>query len=404
MMDVGGTIMTKESKLEQIKSMVYSCVQCGYCREKYSDETFTNLTAYRVCPIREHTGGFEHHCARGKIKIAQGILEGRFSYSDELIEVLYTEPDCKLCSYICHAEPILDPVKIWRTMREDIVAAGLGPPQPLKKIDTRVKDKHNVFGGKQEKRTNWAGDIDLPRKGDTLYFAGCHATYAKRTIARSTVAIMKKAGIDVAYLGEDEWCCGVVQFHDGSTNIAEDMARHNVEAIKATGARRVITACAECFKSLKVEYPAIIGELPFEVVHISEEILELLNSGKLELTHKLDERKITYHDPCQLGRYCKVYESPREILQRIPGVDLIEMLRHHGNAWCCGNGADMVRSMDKDLAIEIAGDRLNEASEAGVEMIVTSCPRCIEAFERVSDEIKILDLSVVVAQAMAIEI
>jgi Fe-S oxidoreductase len=96
-----------------------------------------------------------------------------------------------------------------------------------------------------------------------------------------------------------------------------------------------------------VEYPAILGELPFEVVHISEVILELLKSGNLELTHKLDERKITYHDPCQLGRYCEVYESPRDILQRIPGVELIEMLRHHGNAWCCGNGADMVRSMDK---------------------------------------------------------
>jgi len=404
MMNMGGTIMMKESKLEQIKSMIYSCVQCGYCREKYSDEIFTNLTSFRVCPIREHAGGFEHHCARGKIKIAQGILEGRFSYSDELIELLYTEPDCKLCSYICHAEPILDPVKILRTMREDIVAAGLGPPQPLKKIDTHVKDRHNVFGATQERRTEWEGDLNLPRKGDTLYFAGCHASYVKRKTARSTVAIMKKAGIDIAYLGEDEWCCGVVQFHDGSINIAEDMARHNVEAIKATGALRVVTACAECLKSLKIEYPAVLGELPFEVLHVSEAIMELLNSGKLELTRELNIRKITYHDPCQLGRYCQVYEPPREILKRIPGVDLIEMLRHHGNAWCCGNGADMVRSMDKDLAKEIARDRLAEASEAGAEMIVTSCPRCIETFERFSNEMKILDFSVVMAQAMAIEI
>ncbi|MFO8010879.1 MAG: (Fe-S)-binding protein [Dehalococcoidia bacterium] len=394
--------MTNESKLEQIRKMVYSCVQCGYCREKYSDEVFTTLIAYRVCPIREHTAGFEHHCARGKIKIAQGILEGRFDYTDELINLLYTDPDCKLCSWICHAEPMLDPVRIWLAMRQDIVAAGLGPPEPLKQIDNRVSQKHNVFGAIQERRARWAADLDLPRNGDTVYFAGCHASYPKSEIARSTVAILRKAGIDVAYLGEDEWCCGVVQFHDGSIDIAEELARHNVESISNSGARRVVTGCAECYKSLKLEYPALVGELPFEVVHTSELFAELIDSGKLELKEGLDERKITYHDPCQMGRYCQVYDPPREILKRIPGIELIEMLRHHGNAWCCGNGADMVRSMDGDLAREIAMDRLTEANEAGAEAIVTACPRCVESFERVAEGMKVYDLSVVTARALSI--
>ena len=396
--------MTNESQLEQLKSMTYSCVQCGYCREKYSDEVFTTLTAYRVCPVREHTGGFEYHCARGKIKIAQGMLEGRFDYSEELINLLYTDPDCKLCSWICHAEPLLDPVKIWRAMRQDIVSSGLGPPEPLKQIDNRVSEKHNVFGAIQARRTRWASDFDLPKNGDTVYFAGCHASYPKREIARSTVAILKAAGIDLAYLGEDEWCCGVVQFHDGSIDIAEEMARHNVESIRETGARRVVTACAECYKSFKLEYPAFLGELPFEVLHTSEVLAELIKFGKLDLTNGLDERKITYHDPCQLGRYCQVYDPPREILKSIPGVELIEMLRHGGNAWCCGNGADMVRSMDSDLAMDIACDRVAEAKEAGAEAMVTSCPRCMETFERVTDGMKIYDLSVAVARAVGIEV
>jgi heterodisulfide reductase subunit D len=396
--------MTNESKLEQIKNMAYSCVQCGYCREKYSDEVFTTLIAYRVCPIREHTGGFEYHCARGKIKIAQGILEGRFGYDEELINLLYTDPDCKLCSWICHAEPMLDPVTIWRAMRQDIVSAGLGPPEPLRQIDNRVSEKHNVFGAIQERRTRWASDLDLPRRGDTVYFAGCHASYPKPEIARSTVAILKKAGIDVAYLGEDEWCCGVVQFHDGSIDIAEEMARHNVESIRESGARRMVTACAECYKSFKLEYPALLGELPFEVLHTSEVLAELIKSGKLELTQGIGESKITYHDPCQLGRYCQVYDPPREVLRSIPGVELIEMLRHRGNAWCCGNGADMVRSMDRDLASGIAGDRIVEANESGAEAIVTACPRCAESLERVAEGIKVYDLSVVAARSMSIEI
>lgn len=396
--------MTNESKLEQIRKMVYSCVQCGYCREKYSDEVFTTLIAYRVCPIREHTGGFEHHCARGKIKIAQGILEGRFDYSEELINILYTDPDCKLCSWICHAEPMLDPVTIWRAMRQDIVSAGIGPPEPLKKIDDRVSEKYNAFGARHDRRTRWAADLDLPKIGDTVYFAGCHASYPKPKIARSTVAILRKAGIDVAYLAEDEWCCGVVQFHDGAIDIAEDMARHNVGTIKSSGARRVVTACAECYKSFKVEYPALLGELPFEVVHSSEILADLVTSGKLKLKNGFGERKITYHDPCQLGRYCQLYDPPREVLQRIPEVELVEMLRHRGNAWCCGNGADMVRSMDSDLASEIAGDRIVEANEASAEAIVTACPRCLESLERVSQGMKVYDLSEVAARAMRLEI
>ncbi len=396
--------MASQSKLEALKSMAYLCVQCGYCREKYSDTVLTTLPAYRVCPVREHSAGFEHYCARGKIKIAQGILEGRFPYSEELVSVLYTDPDCKLCSWICHAEPRLDPPKIWRAMREDIVAAGFGPPEPLKQIDRRVAEKHNVFGARPDRRARWAAGLDLPRTGELLYFAGCHASYPKPEIARSVVALLRTAGLDIAYLGEDEWCCGVVQWHDGSVEIARALAEHNVEAIRRSGARRVVTACAECLKSLKIEYPALVGKLPFDVVHVSEVLAELVAGGKIVPQRAPGERKITYHDPCQLGRYCNIYDPPRKLLTGIPGVELVEMRRHRGNAWCCGHGADMVKSMDPGMAAAIAADRMSEARETGAEAIVTACPRCIEALERVPDALKVYDLSVVMARAMGLEI
>lgn len=394
--------MASESRLEQLKAMAYSCVQCGYCREKYSDTVLTTLPAYRVCPVREHSAGFEHYCARGKIKIAQGILEGRFAYGDDLIAVLYTDPDCKLCSWICHAEPRLDPPRIWRAMREDIVAAGLGPPEPLKQIDRRVAEKHNVFGAIPDRRARWAGGLDLPRTGEVLYFAGCHASYPKPEIARSAVALLRAAGVNVAYLGGDEWCCGVVQFHDGSARIAEEMARHNVEAVKKSGAKRVVTACAECFKSLNIEYPALFGKLPFEVVHISELLAGMLAEGKLRFGHDLEVRKVTYHDPCQLGRYCGIYDPPRKVLTGIPGLELVEMRRHRGNAWCCGHGADMVKAMDAEMAAEIAADRMAEARETGAEAVITACPRCIESLERTPEAIKVYDLTVAAARAVGL--
>jgi len=395
--------MDRTRNLEEIKAMVYACTQCGFCREKYSDDVYTKLPAFRVCPIREHAGGFEHHYARGKIQIAQGILEGRFSYSEELINLLYTDPDCRLCTWVCNAERVLDPPKIWRAMRQDIVAAGLGPPESLKQLDSHISEKHNIFGARPDRRSRWASELKLPRQGDILYFAGCHASYTQTEIARATVAILRTAGLNLAYLGEEEWCCGVVQFHDGSITLARQMAEHNVEAIKASGARMVVTSCAECYKSLKLEYPQILGDIPFNVMHISELLAELADSGRLSYKRGLAENRITFHDPCHLGRYCGVYEQPRQVLSGIPGVKLVEMLRHREYAWCCGNGAELVRSLDPKLSSEIAQDRVEEAMNTGAQAIITSCPRCIVSLQQVADRIKIYDLTLAVAEAMGLD-
>ncbi len=390
--------------LNQLKEMAYACTRCGYCRQKYSDDAHTKTASFRVCPIWEHGGGFEHQCSRGKLQLAQGILEGQISYSQELIDSLYTDPDCKLCSWVCAAEPILNPPKVWQAMREDIVAAGLGPPSPLAQIDSHIKEQHNVFGGKSELRSRWAEGLNLPSHSDILYFSGCYASYTQPEIARSTVAILRQAGIDPAYLGNEEYCCGVVQFHDGSISIAEEVARHNIEKIRESGARTVVTACAECYKSFKVNYPELMGELPFEVLHISEMLVRLLDEKKISFEQNLPETKITFHDPCRLGRYCNVYDPPREILNSIPNTELVEMLRHREYAWCCGDGAEMVRSMNPQLASKIAEDRITEAQHTGSKAIVTSCPRCISTLRKASDGIKVDDLTVVVAQAMGLKI
>ena len=394
----------ENQRLNELREMAYACTRCGYCREKYSDDVPTKTPAFGVCPIWEHNGGFEYQCSRGRLQIAQGILEGRLQYSQELIDVLYTDPDCRLCSWVCNAEPVLDPPKIWQAMRQDIVNAGLGPPKKLKEIDSRVKERHNVFGGKPELRDRWAEGMNLPTEGDVLYFAGCYASYQQPEIARSTVAILREAGINIAYLAGEEWCCGVVQFHDGSISLAEDVARHNIEVIRASGAETVVTACAECYKSFKMDYSEIWDELGFEVVHISEMISTLINEGKITFKSSLPENKVTFHDPCRLGRYCGIYDSPRNIIKSIPEIELLEMLRHREYAWCCGGGADLVPSMDTQLAVEIAAGRIEEAKETGAQAIIISCPRCAKTLREAGDGIMVYDLSVAVAQAMGLKV
>ncbi|SPD74484.1 putative CoB--CoM heterodisulfide reductase iron-sulfur subunit D [uncultured Desulfobacterium sp.] len=386
--------------LMKMRDMVYACTRCGYCREKYSSD-MTKTPAFRVCPVREHSGGFEHHCARGKLLIAQGLLEGRVGYSQELVELFYSEPDCRLCTWVCNTMPLIDPPQVWRAIRQDLVEAGLGPPEPIRKIDDRVRKSHNTFGAKTS-RSKWAEGLDLPLRSELLYFAGCYSSYSQTETARATIAVLRHAGENPAFLGDSEWCCGVSQFHDGSILLAKQMAEHNIEMIISSGAKTVVTGCAECYKSLKLEYPALVGHLPFEVLHTSEIFAGMLAEERICFDVEPTEKKLTYHDPCSLGRYLNVFEPPRSIISSIPGVELLEMQRHHDYAWCCGYGADMVNSVQPEVASDIAAGRMAEAKEAGAEAVVTACPRCVRALSKAGRGMKVYDLTVLVAMSMGL--
>ena len=390
--------MTEHRELERLRDMVFTCNRCGACREKYSAE-MTHTPAFRVCPIREHDGGFEHQCARGRLTIAQGLLDGELDYSPELVDLIYTAPDCALCTWVCNELPQLDPPAVWRAMRRDIVAAGLGPPQGLRQKDDFVRERYNTFGARSE-RAKWAQGLDLPREGELLFFAGCYASYTQPEIARATVAILQHGGVTPAYLGELEWCCGVTQVHDGSVEIAEEMARHNLAAIESSGAKRVLTSCAECFKVLKIDYPDLVGELPFEVLHVSELLASMLREGLLVPSVDLAEKRVAFHDPCHLGRIGGVFDEPRALIEAIPGVELVEMKRNRDFAWCCGYGADLVSATRPELASDIAKGRMEEAREAGAEALITACPRCVRGLSRADRELPVYDLTVVIAQAL----
>jgi len=394
--------MTDHAELERLRDMAFACDRCGACREKYSAD-MTRRPAFRVCPIREHDGGFEHQCARGRLTIAQGLLEGDLDYSPDLIDLIFTDLDCGLCTWVSNNLPRLDPPAVWRAMRRDVVAAGSGPPAPLAKKDDCVREQHNCFGARAD-RARWAAGLDLPREGRLLYFAGCYASYTQRDIAAATVAILRHAGLTPAYLGELEWCCGVTQFHDGSVAIAEEVMRHNLAAIESSGAETVLTSCAECFNTLRVEYPALAGELRFEVVHVSELFARVLRDGSLTPVQALPEKSATFHDPCHLGRRGGVFDEPRLLLEAIPNLELVEMRRHRNYAWCCGYGADMVTSMRPELASRIVGDRMEEARETGAEAIITACPRCARGLSRAQGALPVYDLTVALAKSLGLSV
>jgi heterodisulfide reductase subunit D len=388
--------------LDKYKKMAFLCSRCGMC--------IVGEAGY-VCPVQQHSGGFDQYVARGRNQIAKAILNGELEYSEELMESTFTCLGCNSCHEQCtRMDPltgeknVIEETKLTNALRVDLVKAGFGPPEALKAVDAGVQSSHNVFGEPAEKRAAWAEGLDLPKKGDTVYFAGCYASYRNQKIAKATVDVLKAGGIDMAYLGEEEWCCGVPQLADGNIALAEELVQHNVEALKAAGVKKVVTSCAGCFHALKSEYPEIIGNLPFEIVHSSEVIAELIESGKIRLDTEI-AKTFTYHDPCHLGRHENVYEQPRKVLKAIKGATLVEMPRNKGNAWCCGGGS-VVSTAFPDLSGEIAAGRVEEARGTAAEAIVSACPSCengLTAAARKS-KMEVHDLSVLVAKAMGMQI
>jgi Fe-S oxidoreductase len=387
-----------EMVLEECWHDINMCIRCGFCREM----VFPPMGTYGVCPLFERFG-FESYTGRGKISIAKGMLEKKVNPSSRLAGRIYSCLLCKNCSKHCPNE--VDVVKVVRAIREELVKTGYGPPENISKIESSIEKEKNVFGDQKEKKADMASNLGLPGKGDTLYFAGCYATYRYPETAKATVEILRKADINVSYLGEDEWCCGIVELQDGKRSLATELMEHNLGKIKQSGAKQVVTSCAGCFHALKSGYKEVLGDRPldFEVLHISQVLDNLIKNGKIKLSKPIGA-SVTYHDPCKLGRYEGVFDEPRNSLKSIPAINLVEMKRNRENAWCCGGGT-VVYANDFDLSLDIANERIEEAKEAGVDLIVTTCPLCMtvlrQSAKKTGAKVDIYDLPVLIAKSLS---
>jgi heterodisulfide reductase subunit D len=174
---------------------------------------------------------------------------------------------------------------------------------------------------------------------------------------------------------QDEWCCGSPLQRTGQVDKAIKVAKHNLEAIKKSGAKKVITSCSGCYKMIGGDYEELYGlKGDFEIMQMSQFLLDLIKKGELKLTKPVN-KKVTYHDPCHLGRHMGVYETPRELLQSIPGVELVEMPRNREYAWCCGAGGG-VRAGYPEITMFASTDRIKEAEDTGAQAVTSACPFC----------------------------
>lgn len=240
----------------------------------------------------------------------------------------------------------------------------------------------NPLQGDRKKRADWAKDLSVKpfEEGmEALYFVGCYLSYDPRMkkVATATANILKKAGVKFGILGDKESCCGESIRKTGSEQVFKTLAKENIKTFIDKGVKKIIVSSPHCYHTFKNEYPEFM--VKFEVIHINQYLLELLNAGRLELKGELP-KKITYHDPCYLGRHNGIYEEPRQVLGKISGLELVEMEDHGKNSLCCGGGGGRIW-MDTPQEERFSDIRLKQAQETGAQVLATSCPYCITNFE-----------------------
>lgn len=392
------------TEIEKWHRISYLCAHCRVC-------TVANYhqlrTVVPICPSGTYFG-FESYFAPGRIELVRGFNEGIIKQqTDTLLRVVYGCTSCGACTAMCKGFTRLgaeaqDYQNIFEDLRAHLVELGWGPMPSQAKFAQSVQVNHNPYQEPHEERFAWLSD-GLPKEAETVYFTGCTASYRRQAIAKSTVQALKAAGIPFAILGGEEWCCGSPLLRTGQRKLITELAKHNVEEIRKLGAKRLITSCAGCYRTIKENYKKILGsKLDFEVIHSTELFSSLINEKKLKPSKRIN-LVATYHDPCHLGRHMGVYEPPRNVLRNIPGIKLIEMLRNQDNSWCCGAGGG-VKSGFPDFALWTAGERLKDVEETGVKAIVSACPFCktnlLDAVKAFKKPFEVYDVMEIVSKAI----
>jgi Fe-S oxidoreductase len=240
----------------------------------------------------------------------------------------------------------------------------------------------NPLSAQRAGRADWAAGLPVRPFADgmeLLYFVGCYFSYDPRLqkVAVATANLLAKAGVDFGILGEQESCCGESIRKAGGEAEFRTLARQNIKTFIDHGVKKILVSSPHCYHTLKNEYPEFM--VNFEVVHISQLLAELIRDGKLRVTGEFG-RRVTYHDPCYLGRHNGVYDQPRTVLQSIPGLELVEMTDCRERSLCCGGGGGRIWA-ETPKGERFSDLRLEQAVAAGAEVLATSCPYCITNFE-----------------------
>ena len=375
--------------VEEIKEAggeVYKlCYQCGKCDV--------------VCPWNRVT----------QFSIRKIIRQAAFGQTEIESEDIWRCTTCGTCPQKCPRG--VEQIDLGVSLRR--VASGYdvfpNSVRPARAVRASILTEGNSLHEKREKRAEWADGLGVKpfEEGmEVLYFVGCYPSYDPRgrKVARATATILKHAGVDFGILGTKESCCGESVRKTGGEDVFRTVARQNIKTFIDSGVKRIVVSSPHCLETFRNEYTEFM--VSFEVVHMAEFLMELVRDGRLEIPGEV-ARRVTYHDPCYLGRHGGVYDAPRELLGSVAGLELVEMADTRERSLCCGGGGGRVW-MDTPKGERFSDLRLEQAGQVGAQALVTACPYCITMFEdsRLALEdsgeaaVEIRDITEIVAEAI----
>lgn len=362
------------------------CIKCAICYSAcpaYIDESFlgpaASATSYRFT--------------------IDSRDEGCQNRPSEVASSLWLCTSCNSCTLSCPKK--VDGASSIIGLKSLAVESGL-ITRTVKDVLTNTYRYHNEFGVDESKRSEWYSDLGLKeisggQKYDLVYFVCCSQAYDARNqkAAKALVSTLKKADIDFAMIGTEEWCCGDHIMRLGEKGLFDELSEHNKNMFECSHIKRLFTTSPHCYNTFKNDKP--YSEIGIEVQHYTEIISNAIEQGKLKPSKSLG-KTVTYHDPCFLGKRNNIYEPPRKILESVPGLLLVEMDRVKENSFCCGGGAGRVWTEEAPADKRPSINRLKQALETNAEIVATACPFCITMLEDaakglgVEEKIRIVDV------------
>ncbi|MDT3698632.1 MAG: (Fe-S)-binding protein [Thermincola sp.] len=421
--------------LEEFRADMERCSQCSACKWIPFDQ-IKSLKYAKGCPSIAFSN-FNSYSARGRLDVALALLDGRIDYSDRVQDIVFRCLTCGSCDVshkVCRYD--VEPLEVMHELRTKLVQDGQLLPEHMVYID-HLRKEDNMMLAPKSGRGDWANGLDVKvvteEPAEVIFHAGCRFSYDEelQKIARTAVTLMKEAGVDIGIMGKDEACCGSRAYQMGYEGEYRKFAENSIDAWKTEGVKMVVTSCADCFHAFTRLYPRLGAH--FEVLHTTQYLERLINEGKIKFSKSIP-MKVTFHDPCHLGRQGEpyvpwdgeekkikgqiityeppkpryngawgVYDAPRNVLKSIPGIELVEMERIREYAWCCGAGGG-AREGYPEFSNWTAAERIDEAKSTGAETIVTACGWCernfIDAVETAGEKMKVLDIVQLVQQAI----
>ena len=376
----------------QLKKLSYDevakCNKCGFC-----------LPSCPTYIVKKN----EAYSPRGRNAITRFAIEKTLELNEDTEKAIFTCLGCGACTVVC-----LSSVKTKDLIfqnRECQVDRGFYPKVAERLVKT-LAEARNISDDDQEDRSEWQELMkNLPEEAlekehaDILFFVGCVASFFPmvQKIPANMARILQEAHVDFTILGGEEWCCGFPLVGAGMPEKLDELKEHNLQKVKDVGAKTIVFTCPSCLHTWKHLYNTDV-----KLVHASQMIAELIESGKVTLKNPIDAT-VTYHDPCDLGRNTGIYEEPRAVLKSIPGLRFVDLPMNRKFSICCGGGGN-VEMTEPDLSAQIAQTKLDSIKAVGADMVVTGCQQCVRTMatraRRQKMDLEVKDLTELVVEAM----